>query len=62
VVTTPIGALSSPASMALRMRGKMPRPCGSNFGRRSIGVHGFRRRRQPFRYRGMKGRKLGLRW
>jgi len=47
--------------MALRMRGKMPRPCRSDFGRRSIGVHGFRRR-QPFRYRGMNGRKLGLRW
>jgi hypothetical protein len=36
----------------------MPRPCRSDFGRRSLGVDGFRRRRQSFRYRGMKVREL----
>src|SRR5215472_9898393 len=35
----------------------MPRPCRNNWGRHSLGASVFRRR-QPFRYRGMKGRDM----
>jgi len=43
VVTIPIGAFSSPAAMAARMRHRMRHPCRSDW--RRLCVDGFRRRR-----------------